>query len=109
MNDYRHPEVLVQNTWLADHLDDPQVRIVDVDGTRTFYDQGHIPGAVFWNPYADILRPDMRLADDPRAAEALFGRSGIANDSTVVLYGNSLSAPALAFWYLKLFGHADVR
>jgi len=62
-----------------------------------------------WQAYSDLLKPDMRVNDDVKAAEELFGRSGIASDSTVVIYGNSLSAPALAFWYLKMFGHEDVR
>lgn len=109
MDRYTHPEILVETDWLAAHLHDPRVRIVDVDGTRTAYEQGHIPGAVFWHAYTDILRPDQRVNDDPQTAEAVFGRSGIANRSTVVLYGNSPSAPALAFWYLKYFGHDDVR
>src|SRR5438105_2691243 len=109
MLNYAHPEVLVETNWLAGHLDDPQVRLVETDGTRAFYEQGHIPGAVLWHADTDILKPDMRVKDDVQAAEALFGRSGITEDSTVVLYGNSLSAPALAFWYLKYFAHADVR
>ncbi|TMC59516.1 MAG: sulfurtransferase [Chloroflexi bacterium] len=109
MAHYAHPEVLVETDWLAAHLDDPHVRVVEADGTRAFYEQGHIPGAVLWHAYTDLLKPDMRVKDDVEAAEDLFSRSGIAPDSTVVIYGNSLSAPALAFWYLKYFGHEDVR
>ncbi len=109
MLNYAHPEILVETEWLAAHLNDPHVRVLDVDGTRQFYDEGHIPGALFWHAYEDILKPDLRVNDDPHAAQSLFSRSGIANETTVVVYGNSLSAPALAFWYLKLFGHADVR
>src|SRR5207248_2577498 len=103
MPGYAHPEVLADTEWLAAHLNDLNLRIVECDGGRKLYDAGHIAGAVFWNAYADILRADLRVQDDPDAAAELFGRSGIARDTTVVIYSNSASAAALAFWYLKLF------
>ena len=109
MTGYAHPEVLADTEWLTAHLHDLNVRIVECDGGRKLYDAGHIEGAIFWNAYADILRADLRVEDNPDAAAELFGRSGIARDTTVVIYSNSASASALAFWYLKLFGHPDVR
>lgn len=109
MANYAHPEVLVDTQWVADHLNDPNVRIVEIDGTSKFYDEGHLPGAVFWHAYRDILRPDQRVNFEKTTVEHLAMRSGIGNASTVVAYSNSLSAPALAFWYLKSFGHRDVR
>src|SRR5947209_20059516 len=109
MSGYAHPEVLADTEWLAAHLHDLNVRIVECDGSRRLYDSGHIEGAVFWNAYGDILRPDLRVEDNPEQAAELFRRSGIGRDTTVVIYSNSASAGALAFWYLKLFGHAAVK
>ena len=96
---------LVEPDWLESHLDDPAVRVVEVDVNRTAYDAGHLPGAVFWNPYADLKGPDYR----PVGAEAirsLFERSGIAPEQTVVFEGY---APSLGFWLMSLYGHRDVR
>jgi thiosulfate/3-mercaptopyruvate sulfurtransferase len=109
MSDYAHPEVLVETQWVADHLYDSQVHIVEVDGSARTYDEGHIPGAVFWNSYKDLSLPNMCVNVDKAAAEELFARSGIDHDSIVVLYSASLSATGLAFWYLQLFGHRGVR
>ena len=56
MKDYAHPEVLVDSQWVAEHLDDPQVRIVDIHLDPTLYESGHIPGAVFWPAIGTLLR-----------------------------------------------------
>ena len=109
MSAYAHPEALADTQWVAEHAHDPNVRIVECDGNRKSYDAGHIEGAVFWNAYTDILRPDQRVEENPEAAAELFARSGIGRDTTVVVYSSSASAAALGFWYLKLFGHPDVR
>jgi thiosulfate/3-mercaptopyruvate sulfurtransferase len=87
------------------HLHDPAVRVVEVDVSRLSYDEWHIDGAVLWNVYADLKDADYRLAD-AAAVEQLFARSGIGPDSTVVFYGY---APAMGFWLMKLYRHADVR
>ena len=97
--------VLVDPGWLEAHLHDPAVRVVEVDVSRRAYDEWHIDGAVLWNVYADLKDADYRLAD-AAAVQQLFARSGIRSDSTVVFYGY---APALGFWLMKLYGHADVR
>ena len=97
--------VLVDPGWLEAHLRDPSVRVVEVDVSRRAYDEWHIDGAVLWNVYADLKDADYRLADDA-ALQQLFARSGIRSDSTVVFYGY---APAMGFWLMKLYGHADVR
>jgi thiosulfate/3-mercaptopyruvate sulfurtransferase len=97
--------VLVDPGWLEAHLRDPSVRVVEVDVSRRAYDEWHIDGAVLWNVYADLKDADYRLAD-ATALQQLFARSGIRSDSTVVFYGY---APALGFWLMKLYGHADVR
>jgi thiosulfate/3-mercaptopyruvate sulfurtransferase len=97
--------VLVDPGWLEAHLHDPSVRVVEVDVSRRAYDEWHIAGAVLWNVYADLKDADYRLAE-AAPLQQLFARSGIGSDSTVVFYGY---APALGFWLMKLYGHADVR
>jgi thiosulfate/3-mercaptopyruvate sulfurtransferase len=97
--------VLVDPQWLEDHLDDPRVRVIEVDVSPAAYQDWHIDGAVLWNVYADVKDADYRLVGTA-ALEQLLVRSGIGPDSTVVLYGY---APALGFWLLKLCQHPDVR
>ena len=98
-------DVLVSPEWLERHLNDPALRLVEVDVSPAAYRQGHITGAVLWNVYQDLKDSDYRSVESAEV-ERLFSRSGIAPSSTVVCYGY---APALAFWLLKLFGHRDVR
>ena len=112
MATYAHPEALVDTQWVADHLDDPMVRTVQVDSSLNAYDSGHVPGAVLWTLYGDMLQPDNRLKEERAAVEALLSRSGIAKDTTVVLYSGPPygAAPAtFGFWLLKAYGHRDVR
>ncbi len=109
MSDYVHPETLVSTEWLAAHLDDPAVRVIEIDRTRSAYDKGHIRNAVFWGAYDDVLAADHRVDLNPQTAAALFARSGIGNETTVVFYSATHSANGLGFWYMKLFRHADVR
>ncbi len=98
-------DVLVGPTWLAAHLDDPGMRVIEVDVSPAAYDTGHIEGASLWNVYRDLKDTDYRTIER-QAVEELLGRSGIDRQSTVVFYGY---APALGFWLLKLYGHGDVR
>jgi thiosulfate/3-mercaptopyruvate sulfurtransferase len=98
-------EVLVEPDWLEARLDDPLVRVVEVDVSPAAYNDWHIDGAAFWNVYADLKDAGYRTADKA-ALERLISRSGIGPHSTVVFYGY---APALGFWLMKLCGHQDVR
>ena len=98
-------KVLVDAGWLRAHRSDPRVRVVEVDVSPASYRDWHIDGAVLWNVYAELKDGDYRTVD-AAALERLVARSGIDPDSTVVFYGY---APALAFWLMKLYGHADVR
>lgn len=109
MTDYAHPEVLVGTQWVADHLNDPKVRILEIDLAPTAYNAGHIPGAVFWSAIGTGLQADFRTVTDKAAVEALCSRSGIANDTTVVAYGEFVAFNAWIYWYLKIYGHSDVR
>lgn len=98
-------DVLVSADWLETHLHDPAVRVVEVDVSRLGYDEWHIDGAVLWNVYTDLKEAGYRPIDAV-AVERLLARSGIGPELTVVCYGY---APAMGFWLMKLYGHADVR
>ena len=110
MANYAHPEVLVETEWVAQHLSDPKVKVVEVDVDTAAYQQGHIPGTVGWNwttQTQDQLRRDIL---NKQQVESLLGQSGVSNDSTLVLYGdNNNWFAAYAFWMLKMYGHADIR
>src|SRR5579859_4697402 len=98
-------QVLADRHWLRAHLDDPRVRVVEVDVSPAAYNDWHISGAVLWNVYADLKDSGYQTVDTA-ALQRLVARSGIDPDSTVVFYGY---APALALWLMKLYGHLDVR
>lgn len=96
---------LVSADWLEAHLDDPKVKIIEVDVSPAAHSEGHIPGAVLWNIYTDLKDENYRTRRVDTIAE-LIRRSGIDNDSTVVFYGY---APALGFWVMQLLGHTDMK
>lgn len=110
MEAYAHPEVLVTTDWVAEHAGDANVALVEVDVDTSLFDSGHIPNAVGWSwksQLCDTVRRDIISKD---AFERLMSDSGIANDATVVLYGDSNNwFAAWAFWQMKIYGHADVR
>ena len=99
---YANPGALVSADWLTAHLDDPGVRVVEVDVSPKSYDEGHIPGAVFWDIYKALKDPSYRLVDDVAFANIL-GSSGIVPSTQVVFYGYG---PVLGYWLLKLYRHA---
>jgi len=100
-----HEEAIVDAAWLRERLDDPAVRVVEVDVSGARYKQGHIPGAVLWNAYTDLHHSDYS-AVDPGELKSLLSRSGISPTTTVVFYGY---APYLGFWVMKSVGHSRVR
>ena len=110
MAEYSHPESLVTTDWDAEHGNDANVRLVEVDVDTSAYDEGHIAGAVGWNWQSQLqasLRRD--LISGPEL-EALLGVAGIDYNTTVILYGdNNNWFAAWAFWQLKYYGHGDVR
>jgi thiosulfate/3-mercaptopyruvate sulfurtransferase len=108
-NGYAKP-VLVTTEWLADHLDDDSVVVAEVDEDPDLYDAGHIPGAVKLHWRDDLQDPVERDLVDKPTFERLMSERGISNDSTVVLYGDKNNwFAAYAYWYLKIYGHQDVR
>ena len=110
MADYAHPESLVSTDWVAEHGNDGNLRLVEVDVDTSAYEQGHIAGAVGWNWQSQLQQPVRRDLASKEEIEQLLGGSGIGNDTTVILYGdNNNWFAAWAFWQLKYYGHADVR
>jgi thiosulfate/3-mercaptopyruvate sulfurtransferase len=102
---YAHPETLVSTDWLAAHLTDRTVRIIDVDEDTSAYDTGHIPGSVGWNWTADLHTEVGRDYLDRAALGRLLGAVGVEDDTTVVLYGgNDNWFAAYAYWLLRLRG-----
>ena len=107
---YAHPEVLVEISWVAEHLKDPKIRIVEVSVDPTAFEQGHIPGAVTFNWFTDLEEPLQRNIVGKARIEALLGKAGISNETTVILYGdNNNWFAAYAYWLLKHYGHRDAR
>jgi thiosulfate/3-mercaptopyruvate sulfurtransferase len=108
MSEYAMLEVLVDTQWLVDRLDDPTVRIVEVDLSPESYRDRHLPGAVFWHTFSDLLLPDLSQNLDSIAIAKLLSRSSISPETTVVAYGSFPDTGAWIFWLLKLFGHDKV-
>ena len=107
---YVHPEALVDTNWVEAHLNDPKVRLIEVDVDTAAYEQGHIPGAVGFNWQKELQDQVVRAPLSKKHLEALLGRAGVSNDTTIVLYGdNNNWFAAWAFWILKFYGHRDVR
>jgi thiosulfate/3-mercaptopyruvate sulfurtransferase len=108
--EYAHPEVLVSTEWLAANKDLPGLVVVESDEDVLLYETGHIPGAVKIDWHTDLNDPVTRDYVDGDGFAKLLSRSGIARDTTVVIYGDKSNWWAsYALWVFKLFGHADVR
>ena len=107
---YAHPEALVSTEWVAEHLDDPNVRIVESDEDILLYETGHIPGAVKIDWQADLNDPLVRDYIEREQFEALMAKNGISNETTVVFYGDKNNWWACyAFWVFQLFGHTNAK
>ncbi len=108
---YAHPEVLVETDWLAAHLNDPKLRVAEVDyDPAANYALGHIPGAVLFDWRADINDPVRRDILSSESLTALFRKAAIDDDTTVVLYGdfNNWFA-AFAFWVFTYYGAKHLK
>ena len=107
---YAHPEVLVSTQWLAEHLKDPNVRILESDEDVLLYETGHIPGAVKIDWVADLNDPLTRDYIDASRFQRLLRAKGISENTAIVLYGDKNNWWATyAFWVFKLFGVKNVR
>jgi thiosulfate/3-mercaptopyruvate sulfurtransferase len=107
---YAHPEALVSTEWVAEHLKDPKVRIIESNEDVLLYDTGHIPGAVHVDWRRDLNDQIIRDYLDPKGFAELAGRIGITPETTVVFYGDKSNWWACyALWVFSLFGHKDLR
>ncbi|PWB96761.1 sulfurtransferase [Salinibacterium hongtaonis] len=108
--EYAHPERLVSTQWLAEHLGEPGLVVVESDEDVLLYETGHIPGAVKIDWHTDLNDPVERDYIDGEAFAKLMRNKGIRRDSTVVIYGDKSNWwAAYALWVFSLFGHSDVR
>jgi thiosulfate/3-mercaptopyruvate sulfurtransferase len=107
---YIHPDVLVSTAWVADHLNDPQIRLVESNEDILLYEQSHIPGAIQLDWQGDLNDKIRRDYLNRAEFEALLSRNGITNDTTVVFYGDKNNWWACyAFWVFQLFGHTNAK
>ena len=107
---YAHPERLVTTTWLAEHLGEPGLVVVESDEDVLLYDVGHIPGAVKVDWHTELNDPVTRDYVDGAGFARLCGERGITRETTVVFYGDRNNWWATyALWVFSLFGHPDVR
>ena len=107
---YAHPEVLVSTQWIADHLKDPKVRLVESNEDVLLYETGHIPGAVKIDWVADLNDPLIRDYIDGQRFQRLLRSKGIDDDTTIVFYGDKNNWWATyAFWVFRLFGLKNLR
>ena len=110
MSEYANPEVLVTTDWVAQHLNDSNLRLIEVDVDTSAYEQGHIPGAVGWNWQTQLQDTVRRDLADQRAFSQLLSNAGVRPETAVILYGdNNNWFAAWAFWQMKYYGHKDVR
>jgi thiosulfate/3-mercaptopyruvate sulfurtransferase len=108
-NGYAKP-VLVTTAWLAEHLGDKGLVVAEADENPDLYDEGHVPGAIKLHWRDDLQDPVERDLVEKEAFEQLVGSRGISNETTLVLYGDKNNwFAAYAYWYLKIYGHQDVR
>jgi thiosulfate/3-mercaptopyruvate sulfurtransferase len=103
-------DVLVETDWVAEHLDDDSIRIVEVDENPALYQEAHIPGAIGFDWRADLQDSVKRDFLDPEDFGALMGSRGISNDHTIVLYGDRNNwFAAYTYWYFLYYGHDKVK
>ncbi len=107
---YAQPDILVSTDWLAEHLQDKHLRIVECDEDVLLYDQGHIPGAIKIDWHTDLNDPVRRDYLDKVHFEALLSSKGISNEDTLVFYGDKNNWWATySFWVFQLFGHKKAK
>jgi thiosulfate/3-mercaptopyruvate sulfurtransferase len=103
-------DVLVDTQWVQDHLDDPNIRIVEVDENPALYAEAHIPGAIGFDWKTDLQDQVKRDFLGPNEFGDLLGSRGISNDHLIVLYGDRNNwFAAYTYWYLKYYGHNNVK
>ena len=107
---YSDPSILVSTDWVATHLDDEEIRIVESNEDQLLYSSGHIPGAIEIDWVRDLNDPLTRDYLDGAQFSELMSRAGITPENTVVFYGDRNNWWACyAFWIFQLFGHHNAK
>ena len=107
---YAHPEALVETSWVAEHLNDPNVRLIEASEDVLLYEVGHLPGALKLDWHVDVQDPVTRDFIDQQGFEKLMSRWGISNDTTIVLYGDKNNWYACyTYWLFSMFGHTNMK
>jgi thiosulfate/3-mercaptopyruvate sulfurtransferase len=107
---YAHPEVLVETGWVAEHLNDPKVRLIEADEDVLLYEIGHIPGAVKLDWHVDVQDKVNRDFISAQDFEQLMDHWGIDNETTLVLYGDKNNWYACyTFWLFSMYGNKNMR
>jgi len=110
MNEYTHPEYLVETDWVAEHLDDPNVRMIESDEDALLYNIKHIPGAVRIDWFTTLQHPVRRDFLTKEQFEEVCSQAGITNDTTLVFYGDKSNWFACyALWLFEYYGHKNVK
>lgn len=110
MAEYTNPDVLVDTDWLEEHVDDPNVRIIEVDEDTTAYEKGHVKNALAWDWSEDLHHALNRDFIDARGLSVLLQRAGVGPETTVVLYGgNNNWFASYAYWLLKYLGFDNMK
>jgi thiosulfate/3-mercaptopyruvate sulfurtransferase len=106
----KRDDVLVSTQWVADHLNDPKVKLIEVDVDTTQYDEGHPAGAFGLNWTSQLQDQVRRDIASKAQIEQLLSDAGVGNDDTIILYGdNNNWFAAYAFWLLTMYGHKDLK
>lgn len=109
-SEYAHPEYVVETSWVAEHLNDPNVRLVESNEDALLYEMGHIPGAVKVDWFTTLQDSVRRDFISKKEFEDLCARLGISNNTTVVFYGDKSNWFACyALWLFQYYGHQNVR
>jgi thiosulfate/3-mercaptopyruvate sulfurtransferase len=106
---HANPDALVTTEWLAEHLSDPRVRLIEINLAPPAFAKGHIPGAIYWNPTTVIFDADSAQKLDPGTIATVLEQSGISHDTTIILHGEPTGIGAWVYWFLKTVGHDDIR
>jgi thiosulfate/3-mercaptopyruvate sulfurtransferase len=110
MAEYANPHALVEADWVEEHLDDPLVRIVEVDEDTEAYEKGHIKNAIGWNWNTDLHQPVGREYVTQDGLARLLGQAGVGPDTTLVLYGgNNNWFAAYAYWLVSYLGYDKAK
>jgi thiosulfate/3-mercaptopyruvate sulfurtransferase len=110
MGEFANPNALVSTDWLEKHIEDPNIRIIEVDEETTAFEKGHIPGALAWNWNTDLHAAVGRDYVDQDGLSKLLQKAGVGPDTTVVLYGgNNNWFAAYAYWLLRYLGFGNVK